>query len=308
MPKMTLLCGLPGCGKSTWAKAEAARTGAVIHSSDALRQELYGNEDEQAHNPEVFREMNRRTREDLRAGRSVIYDATNLNSRKRIAFLRELGDISCEKVCCILAVPPEICMENNRRRERVVPDASIRRMHRCWNTPAYFEGWDRIELIFPFPEYEKCLGTPEMVQAGLNSFSQENPHHTLTLGDHMRRTWEILCGRAEERSGGITDSLRIAARIHDLGKPDTKGFLNTKGERTEEAHYYQHENAGAYDALFLDVPDPLAVSVLVNLHMKPYCWEGQPSGESTRKRYRDLWGEKLFEDVMLLHEADRAAH
>lgn len=39
----------------------------------------------------------------------------------------------------------------------------------------------------------------------------------------------------------------MAARFHDVCKYKCKVFHNAKGEPTEEAHYYNHENVSAYD-------------------------------------------------------------
>ena len=50
MAKLIILCGLPGCGKSTYAENYKAVDDAifegntVIHSSDAIRKELFGDE------------------------------------------------------------------------------------------------------------------------------------------------------------------------------------------------------------------------------------------------------------------------
>jgi hypothetical protein len=92
----------------------------------------------------------------------------------------------------------------------------------------------------------------------------------------------------------------------------TKSFTNYKGELSKEAHYYGHECVGAYDSLFfeyIDGTDELDVSILVNLHMRPYSWEkDKEHGEKTREKYRKLWGEELYQNVMQLHEADKNAH
>ena len=66
--------GLPGSGKSTIA---AAQKGVTIISSDAIRNELYGDENILGKHNEVFELMLRRTREALLKGESVCYDATN---------------------------------------------------------------------------------------------------------------------------------------------------------------------------------------------------------------------------------------
>lgn len=306
--KFMMLCGLPGCGKSTFSNKLVEETNAVVCSSDALRLELFGSEDEQTQNNRLFAELGRRVKMHLQNGQNVIYDATNINAKKRMAFLREIKHIKCEKICYVLATPLEVCFRNNRSRERFVPEHSIRRMQMTWTTPGCFEGWDRIEVVYPFPEYKGYLGKPEAIAASLVDFSQDNPHHTLTLGNHLKACQESVIEQLTNAPELDRPSMREAALIHDLGKRSTKGFFNTKGEPTKIAHYYQHENVGAYEALFLDVEDPLEVSLLVNLHMKPYTWENGSGSEKTAKRYQEMWGETLYRKVMILHKADGEAH
>ena len=66
MAKLIILCGLPGSGKSSYAEAfkdydDAIYEGStVIHSSDAIRGELFGDPSFQGDNAKVF-ELSRRT-------------------------------------------------------------------------------------------------------------------------------------------------------------------------------------------------------------------------------------------------------
>ena len=105
--------------------------------------------------------------------------------------------------------------------------------------------------------------------------------------------------------------LHCAGLLHDCGKPFTKSFINSKGEETDIAHYYQHHCCGSYDSLFFRYPDEvdrLDVSILINLHMMPYFWEkDKEHGEKTRQKYQKLWGDELYNNVMKLHEADKKA-
>jgi hypothetical protein len=49
------------------------------------------------------------------------------------------------------------------------------------------------------------------------------------------------------------------------------------------------------------------MAVLIRWHMQPYFWEKDNNTKSQNK-YRRLWGEELYNDIMLLHEADKVAH
>ena len=301
MPMFICLCGLPGSGKSTYAeKMKNKYKNLVICSSDAIREELTGNVNNQDLNEEVFKVLHRRVKDNLKAGNNVIYDACNISSRRRRHFVQtELKGIDCVKVCVVCATSYEQCLKNNHSRARQVPEEVIKRMYMNWETPYYFEGWEQIRVAYyptrkPFQmldKWMKCI-----------NYDQKNSHHSLTLDQHMLTAYRYIKENDSEVSFENVE-LHDAILFHDCGKPFTQVFHNAKGELTEEAHYYNHENVGAYDCL-CDKQRTLLTSMLINLHMKPYTWKL----EKTRLKYKRLWGESLYNMVMLLHEADVASH
>lgn len=105
MSTLYMLVGLPGSGKSFYAKSLSEETGAIIHSSDAIREELLGSEEDQSESPKVFALLHCRVKKDLSDGRDVIYDATNINSKRRRAFLQELIKYDCKKLQSLLQPP-----------------------------------------------------------------------------------------------------------------------------------------------------------------------------------------------------------
>ena len=301
MPMFIMLCGLPGSGKSTYAeKMKNNYENLVICSSDAIREELTGNVNNQDLNEEVFKVLYKRVKDNLKAGNNVIYDACNISSRRRRHFVQtELKGIDCVKVCVVCATSYEQCLTNNRSRARQVPEEVIKRMYMNWETPYYFEGWEQIHV---HRHTNMIDGLMEHRLQKTVDFNQHNSHHRFTLWEHMIKAWEYIRNDDTEVSFENTD-LRWAALYHDCGKVFTQVFHNVKGEPTEEAHYYNHENVGAYDCL-CDYSKTLLTSVLINLHMKPYTWKL----EKTRLKYKRLWEESLYNMVMLLHEADIASH
>lgn len=302
-PIMTMLCGLPASGKSALAEELEKSIGAVTFSSDKLREEMFGDVNEQSKNDELFQELHKRIKDCLKSGKNATYDACNISSKRRRAFLQELNKIDCEKCCIVMATPYEQCLENNAARDRKVPVEVIDRMYRHWNTPAMFEKWDNIKVVY-WEGSEKSRDIDEWLQAHMN-YDQHNPHHTLTLGEHCAAVGNQF------KEGSL---LRYVGYLHDVGKPRVMSFTNSKGEPTDSAHYYGHENAGAYDALFFDYGvggaecSPLDVSLLINLHMRPYYWEKDGGNEKLRNKYEKLWGNGVFILVKMLHEADKAAH
>ena len=305
---MTMMVGLPASGKSTYAQEIAKKSNAIVLSSDAIRWELFGDETDQSHNQKVFQELRKRAKEWLCAGRDVIYDATNTSSKRRRAFLNELTKIDCIKNCVIIATPYEQCLKNNRDRARQVPEWAIERMYRKWQTPHWFEGWDNVTI-----EYwdNKHFVRPVEVADSLLGFDQQNPHHTLTLGEHLFKTFRMC--NLDSFDDAEAYVIMRAALMHDCGKPFTQTFKNAKGEPSEIAHYYNHEHVSAYESLFLltiyeeDIIETINISALVTWHMQPYFFE-RNNNEKLHNKYKRIWGTKFYNMVMALHEADKAAH
>lgn len=313
MAELIMLVGLPGAGKSTYAQGLKEK-GYIIHSSDAIREELTGNINEQAHNEEVFYILHSRVKEDLKKGKGVVYDATSLNRKKRKAFLDELRSIQCKKTCVIVMTPYEVCLAQNYARTRQVPDGVIVNMYKSFNTPWYSEGWDEIKI--EWYDYKRVPGFDFNFEEDIKkwtSLSHDNPHHKLSIGQHMTmafsHAFKLYCCRH------ITDKrVIVAAYMHDCGKPGVKSFIDSKGEPCDIAHYYQHENVGAYLCFFyikqmypeLKDDDILYISLLINLHMRPHtAWE---QSENAKEKDLQLYGEKVIHDVEMVYQADMFSH
>ncbi len=310
MTNFFMMIGLVGSGKSEYAKKLAAENNAEIFSSDTLREEMFGDVNHQADNDILFKELHKRIRECLVFGKSAIYDATNINYKRRMEFLKSLNKIPCEKIAVLMATPYEVCLERNAQRERKVPEYVIKRMYMSFNVPFWYEGWDDIQIVYS--EGAKwsthlfeaiALGYPHPVF----NYNQNNKHHSLSLGEHMQKAYRFICKNIEPHCGNTT--LEMATALHDMAKPFCATYYNKKGEKSDECHYYDHQNTSAYDCLFekpLYNVDILGVSVLIMWHMRPYLAWNQ--SEKAMQKDRKLLGEHLFNDISMLHEADVAAH
>lgn len=316
IPKLYVMCGLPCSGKSH--RAQELSDDAIVVSSDVLRAEMFGDVNCQEHNQELFVELHRRIKGFLKLGHNVVYDACNISYKRRMAFLQELKNIQCEKICVLMATPYKQCLSRNAARDRKVPETVIRKMLKNFDIPYWYEGWDEIEIEYSLigmmssfrSDYFPCEWCSSVI-----NFQQENKHHTLSLGSHcfealyhIAGTYELDDEDEDDEDASDYNALYVATAIHDLGKIDCKTFVNSKGKKTQEAHYYGHEHTGSYHCLFFDYgADPLDVAVLIRWHMQPYYWE-RDNNEKLHSKYRKLWGEQLYQDIMKLHEADKAAH
>ena len=105
MPMFYIMVGLPGSGKSFTAESIP---NAVVHSSDAIRAEVLGDENDQTQQDLVFQTLHKRVLQDLVDGKDVVYDATNINYKRRIGFLnrvRALHKHDLRTVCLFMATP-----------------------------------------------------------------------------------------------------------------------------------------------------------------------------------------------------------
>ena len=305
-PSMIMLVGIPGSGKSTYANKLAKEINAIVLSSDSLREEMFGDVNDQGHNEEVFKELHARSKNLLSTLNNIIYDATNIKIKNRQSYLNELKGIDCYKKCIVFATPYELCLQNNSQRDRVVPESVIKRMRESFHFPLYNEGFDEIEFIWNMGDMKFSVN--KLLKEAVE-FDQHNRHHSLTLGEHM---WAAAC---QLPILGYNDLLFPAARLHDIGKMETQVFADRNGNSADEARYYNHQYVGAYNAMFylkqhqspsFSDEEILHICTLIQYHMHPYiAWK---DSEKAKNRYQKLLGQELFDEIMILHEADVAAH
>ena len=229
----------------------------------------------------------------MACGKSVIYDATNISYKYRKAFLDQINKYGAEKICYLNATPYERCILQNEKRQRKVPTDVIKKMYMNFYIPQKYEGWENIQIVWNMGTKDWSV---DKLLEFLDSFDQENPYHTLTLGQHIRKCYEALESNENEL-------IKTAALLHDIGKPFTKTY-------TDVAHYYQHNLVGAYDALFylksagFNDDQILEICNYIQWHMQPYFIKT----EKSRKKFIDLLGQEFYDNLLLLHQADRYAH
>ena len=310
MPKFIMVVGLPASGKSTLAEKLKEEYNAEIISSDNLRKELYNDEQNQEHNGEIFNEMMKRTIAYLKKNKNVIYDATNINSKRRINICSQVSKYVDEKICYLLTTSYELCIKRNNERERKVPDEVIKRMLYNFNTPSIYEGFTKVVVVHS--DEQKRLAE-EIVD---EKIQHDNPNHTVSVAEHMsevhgevnKYSYDILkmyYPKGEEFEAWKDSCLLpFAAYYHDIGKFYTKTF-----DKKGIAHFYNHENVGAYiifnteAANFLTDEELLDVSLLINWHMKPYFWKT----EKEKEKAKLFLNKRLFTLLMILHLFDKTA-
>jgi predicted kinase len=143
LPRLLVLVGLPGSGKSTWAKQQ----GLPTISSDAIRELLADDVTDQTIHRQVFQTVRFLVRQRLAIGRPVTcVDATHLTPRERRPYFRIRG---CRVEAVFFDVPVELCQQRNAARQRVVPPDVIERMAARLVKPARREGFSKVWTVTP---------------------------------------------------------------------------------------------------------------------------------------------------------------
>jgi len=141
---VVLSIGLPGSGKSTWFK----RHSILPLSSDMVRILLFDDVTEQRYQDLVFSTLRAMLRARLLARRPWNYlDATNLSPHERRSWIKLAHDFGYEAHAVFFDVPPEVCIERNRRRERNVPEDAMQRMAGKLRPPKFEEGFAKITVV-----------------------------------------------------------------------------------------------------------------------------------------------------------------
>jgi len=302
MATMYMMVGIAGSGKSY----VAAQIGAPVVSSDAIREEMYGDESIQGDANRVFNEVHRRIKEYLANGEDVIYDATNLSAKRRKGFLSQLPK-DVRKVAVVVATDIDLILKQNAERERHVPEDVIMRMYRSFQFPEVSEGFDRVDVVV-HPDNKSSV---ESELKKCESFDQKNPHHSATLGVHMEEAGRYAYERRGEMPDRVSERMLVdAARLHDIGKPDTQTFVKPNGVVDTSAHYYNHENVGAYklacmrDHMGYTEAQWAAIIRLVQHHMDGYSFKG----DKEYAKFGAVYGADMQKAIRIIHDADLNAH
>lgn len=131
MTKLILLIGVPGSGKSTLAGqllSEYPRSELI--STDAIRARVFGSEAVQGQWSLVWHQAQCQLRQAVEQSAVAIYDATNALRPHRCEAIAAARTIGFTHITGLwLDTPLPLCLERNRRRDRVVPESIILQMH-----------------------------------------------------------------------------------------------------------------------------------------------------------------------------------
>ena len=169
--------------------------------------------------------------------------------------------------------------------------------------PVYDEGFDHICISYPEDFNYKTYIEEDILNPSNINMSHDSPYHSFSIWEH--------CKKAEEYAinNKFSSFVVNAAKYHDIGKFFTKSFMNSKGEVTDRAHFYNHENVGAWLTLgvfnnsTVDNESIIFTAWLISQHMSIYALR-----QSGKNKYLDYLPHTWYHDLYNLFECDQAAH
>lgn len=162
MNNLYVLCGIPGCGKSTWVKNRMAENTSSTDpkwayvSRDEVRFSMITEEDDYfSKEKQVFEEFVNRLCGNLSDAwtQNVIADATHLSeiSRDKLinAIRRKRPNLPLHITMVYFDITLEVCKFRNDKREgrAHVPDEVMNKMYAQLEFPKLRKGLDAIEIV-----------------------------------------------------------------------------------------------------------------------------------------------------------------
>ncbi len=139
---LTILAGPSGSGKSTWVEGFAADVDVV--SLDDLRQRIAGKRSDQSKNGLVMQAAKEELKVFLRAGKSVVWDATNTRRDGR-SWVSRLGfDYGAYVRIVAFRNSVDTLYQRNRKREESIPTAVLTKQIDAFEWPTLDESHELI--------------------------------------------------------------------------------------------------------------------------------------------------------------------
>jgi len=156
MPECVFLCGIPCCGKSTYAeklKTIPYWSNAVILSTDAYiekqaqRMGLTYNQIFDDVIGDATRELELQLNMAKDKGKNIIWDQTNLSVKSRRKKLLKIPSFYARGVIYFEISLEEALERNNHREGKFIPESILKRMYHQLEIPTKNEDFDYVECV-----------------------------------------------------------------------------------------------------------------------------------------------------------------
>ncbi len=147
--RLYILVGIPGSGKTTYARAELATCLRV--SLDDMRLMLTGNSFNPRYESLVAEIGNASLdivmRASRRRGYDIVFDVTSVSRRWRSATIRRAVSNDLDPHCIFFDIPLSVALQRNRARSNPVPEAVVARFFRQLEPPTLDEGFLNVTVV-----------------------------------------------------------------------------------------------------------------------------------------------------------------
>ena len=114
---LTIMCGLPASGKSTWAEINK-KSNVDIVCPDTIRKEVFGHQFYRDAEPWIWAYAESMTKLLLAQNRNVVIDATNLTYYSRNKWLSIANHYGAVTELVLFRISKETCLKRNSKREK----------------------------------------------------------------------------------------------------------------------------------------------------------------------------------------------
>lgn len=158
MTKLYVMCGIPGSGKSTWAREHLTDNDVYVSRDDIRFSFLKEGDDYFSKEDMVWDTFIKSINEALEMGYNVFADATHINPGSRRKLLNAIKFKEGIDVQVIYIDTPiaEALARNELRKDtnRYVPTSVIKRMAYQFEEPTFEEGFSTIYTVKPHAKIE----------------------------------------------------------------------------------------------------------------------------------------------------------
>lgn len=142
---ITVLCGISGSGKSTWAEENKDKYVRVC--PDEIRLEMLGIPYSKESEDWVWLVAKLFSKVLLKDSKDILIDATALSSWSRKMWTQMAEDFGVPCYCVVINTPHTVSKERNNKRDRVVPENVMNRQIKSFTMPTKEEGFETITVI-----------------------------------------------------------------------------------------------------------------------------------------------------------------
>jgi predicted kinase len=256
--RVVILKGLPGCGKTTWAKEQIEKQPGRYKriSKDDLRAMMDNGHWSKGNEKFILEARNLLILGALQEGYHVLVDDTNLHSRHEQAIRELVKGLAVVEIKDFTDVPLDVCIERDKKRPNYVGEDTIRKMHRDFLKPAPAQA---PAYVWGLPDAVICdLDGTLALMNGRNPYDASTCEEDLLnepIADIVRWQYDdaetvlLVSGRSEKHREPTERWLKKhAIKYHHL-------FMRKEGDNRRDyiikQEIYEQEIAGKYNILFV---------------------------------------------------------